>query len=49
MEWDSSQGGFTKASPKKLPLMRVGVKVLTHIQKQFLRRDTNLWQQLERT
>ena len=49
MEWDSSQGGFAKASPKKPPLMRVGVKVLTQIQKQFLRRDTKLWQQLGRT
>ena len=49
MEWDNSQGGFVKASPKKPPLMRVGVKVLTQVQKQFLRRDTKLWQQLGRT
>ena len=48
MEWDNRHGGFRNTSPREPPLMQVGVKVLTQIQKQFLKRDAKLWQQLGR-
>merc|ERR1719508_617764 len=48
MEWDISQGGFVPTSPREPPLLRVGVKVLSQVQKQFLKRDAKLWQQLGR-
>ena len=33
MEWDNGQGGFVKTSPREPPLLRVGVKVLSQVQK----------------
>ena len=49
MEWDEGSDQFIKTSPQDPPLMEVQVKVLSQVQKKFLRRKARLWTLLGRS
>ena len=48
MEWDKKLEKFVKTDPAPAPLMTVRVKVLSQVQKHFLKRKTWLWTRLGR-